>query len=553
MPLGWGLFTLSWLLPNHYNPWLSFHSEALAFASLAIVLAGMLATLGRSQLSMPWVALFTLCVAAIPWLQWFFGISYFAGDALLASGYLSGWAAAMVIGFHLAKSDGGNGVDALMHMLWIAALCSAFLGLVQWLRLETHLGIFAAQMDDGDPAMGNLAQPNQLSTLLVMGMLAYCYVFERRIIGVPALALGISVMTFVLVLTHSRAGMLGFLVAAGFLLLKQLQAPARLNPRLVVAWILLFGAMYFASPFIDKALLIDYAPEPLFTVNGRVNIWLQAWEGIKQAPWTGYGWDHTFSATSAGAIRYPGQLVATYAHNAFVDVVAWNGIPLGLALVGLGGYWFCTRLYRASSTRGTFAMACLMPFAVHGMAEFSFAYAYFLLASGLLIGVVEASMPAANAVVVRRNIMAAALLVWAVVGVGIVYEYLLIEEDVRVTRFENLKVGATDPAYRAPTVHLLSQMATLQRATRIQPTRGMTAQQLDDMHRAVSRFNTGGLALRYATAQALNGDQAGALYSLQVIHGVYGPAFFTAAKTAWKDRLQMYPELAKIDIDGIQP
>ena len=520
----------------------------MAFTSLAVLFTAVLLTRGLTLVRWPAISLWAAGFGLIPWVQWMLGVSLFAGDALMVSYYQTGWAIAMMIGYHIAKQSGAQSELALMHMLWIAALLSAMVGLLQWLKLDEYWGIYAVQTDVGDPVMGNLAQPNQLGTLLLMGIVAFAYVYERRVIGLSTLAMGTSFLTTILVLTHSRAGMVGVLAVGAFLLAKRPSMNFRISAWQIVAWMGLFVLMSLASPYVDQALLLSVDREPLFTVNGRTLIWLQALEGIRSAPWTGYGWNQSFSAISVGAIDHPGVLIATYAHNILLDILAWNGVPMGLALIGLGGFWFCSRLYRVSGIAGTYAMACLLPFTLHSMVELSFAYAYFLLAAGLLMGVVEASLTGTGAWKLRRYLVGSALAIWVIVGICIAYEYMLIEEDVRVTRFQNLRVGATDAAYQIPEIRLLSHMAALQRATRLQPVSHMTAQQLDDLRRAVVRFPGGGLALRYAMALGMNGDPAGALRMLTVIRGVYGTAFFAEAKQIWFEQAEKNAELGAIEL-----
>lgn len=504
---------------------------------------------GATPLRWPTIALWILGAGLIPWVQYLAGVSSFAGDALMASYYLTCWAMAVGLGYHIVHEQVGPSVLAPMHMLWIAALISAMLGLVQWLKLEEYLGIFVVETDLGEPVMGNLAQPNQLGTLLLMGAVAYAYIYERQVIGKAVFVLGIAVLTAVLVLTHSRAGMLGVVVISGFLLAKNPGSGTRIGAAQIIAWLALFGLMTVASPYVDHAMLIDVEHEPLLAANGRLQIWSQIVEGIRMSPWVGYGWNQTFSATALGALRYPGPLIATFSHNVLLDIVAWNGLPIGIILIGIGGYWFLTRLVSVKGTMGTYAMAAVLPFTIHSMVEYPFAYSYFLLVSGILIGAVEASLVAPKEVLVPRGLLGAALALWIIIGVGITRDYMLLEEDVRVTAFENLRVGATDPAYQIPEIGLLTHMATLQRATRLRPVPDMTAQQLHDMRLAVRRFPAAGLALRYAVAQGLNGDRAGAAFTMAVIRGVYGPDYFSSTKVVWAEYAEKYVVLKSIDIE----
>lgn len=545
LTLGWVLFGLSWLLPNHYRPWVNFHSEAMAFGALAALMTGML-LVRPAAVRWPVVAGWILVMTLVPWLQRALEISLFAGDALLNSYYLLAWAAAIFLGYHLTSGKDGRSVLALMHMLWIAALLSAMIGLTQWLKLEEVLGIYATQTDFGDRVMGNLAQPNQLATLLLMGMVALGYVFERGVIGRLGFAMGISFMTAVLVLTQSRAGILGVLTITLFFLLKLSHLPSRLNAKLVLAWALWFIAATALLPYVNELLLIGGGRTTLSTTSDRVLIWLQTLEGISQAPWLGYGWNQTSSAQMVGALAYPSDITISYAHNVLLDIVAWNGIPLGLLLIGVGIYWFCTRTYRAVGLEASYAMACLLPFTIHSLVEFPFAYAYFLLVAGLMMGIVEASMGPARGWQISRRWSSFILAVWVMIGAYMTYEYLLIEEDFRIVRFENMHVGKTEASYQVPDVWMLSHMATMLKVARQPAVPGMTAQQLDDLRRVSSRLPWGALNLRYAIALGLNGDAVGARHMMAVVHAMYGERYYSAAKAVWSETADKYPQLKAV-------
>jgi len=486
-----------------------------------------------------------LGVATLPWLQFILGISLFSGDAVIVFIYLVGWAASIMVGYNLTKSDT---VLPMMNVLWIAALLSAMIGLFQWLKLEAVLGIYAVQTDLADPAMGNLAQPNQMASLLLMGIVAYAYIYERRIIGTFAFTLGVLFMTIVLVMTHSRAGMLGMFAVCGFLWSKRVFFEIRVGSHHIAAWLAVFAIAQLVWPDIDHFLMLDQGHEPIFSANGRIEIYTQIVDGISQAPWLGYGWNQTATALMAGVVSFPGNSVVLYAHNAMLDVVAWNGVPMGLILIGMGTYWFVTRLVRVKGLAGTYAMACLFPFAVHSMVEFPFAYSYFLIAAGLLMGVVEYSTGDSKSHELRPGLINLAVTSWALIAANVVYEYAQIEEDFRVTRFENYRIGSTEPLYREPKIWMLSQLATMQRAYRFQPVRNMSGQQLDDLRRVSLRFPQGDLVFRYALAQALNGDPIAASKTLAVVRGLHGRYFYLSAIEKWNRNAEIYPELKNVVI-----
>lgn len=546
--LGLLFFTLSWLGFDHYRPWVNFHSEALALIAVALLSAACL--LRGKQLTFPRVGVWIAATALVPWIQFATGISTFAGDALLASLYLCSLFAAVTVGFTFSKSqsDGeGSALDGIMHALWIAALISAAIGLLQWLVLTEPLGMYLVQTDPGDRAMGNLGQPNQLATLLLMGMAALTYVYERRTIGTFGFILAITFLTLVLVLTESRAGILSATSVAAFLFWKR-SSESRIGGRAILIWILSFLLATVLLPSVTNALLLGNGRGMEFTnSNGRWLIWQQVLQGTMQAPWTGYGWNQTPTAHAAGAIVHPGSLTYTHAHNVVVDLVAWNGFPFGLLLSLSCAYWLLSRSWRARRLEAISALCCLLPLLVHSLLEFPFAYAYFLVAGGLMVGIAEASIDDVRTLRVRSRSPWLLLGIWGMVGGYVCYEYLRIEEDFRVVRFENLRIGQTPAEYEIPDVWMISQLAAMLKAARVTPTPGMTPAQIDDLRKVSQRFAFGALALRYATALGLNGNPKGASHELQVIRGMYGEFYYMAAKDALRTlQREKYPQLGAV-------
>jgi hypothetical protein len=548
--LGLLFFLLSWLSADHYRPWASFHSEVLAFLGIFGLLVSVLIHQSGGVVvprGMGWIAVATL----LPWLQYVAGIGYFAGDALLSSLYLCGLSGAIMVGFAFSRAKEGDlayGLTGVMHSLWIAAMVSAAIAWIQWLNLQLPIGMFVVQTEFGDPAKGNLGQPNQLGTLLLMGMIAYSYIYERRIIGAFGFTLGIFFMTSALVMTHSRAAMLGVLAIGCIFVVKRSRMKSLLSTQHVLGWVLLFGLANGVSPYIDEALMLSSDREPLFANNGRVLIWLQMLAGISKSPWVGYGLNQTATAHIAGTLDYPGSMTVTYAHNILLDIIAWNGIPLGVVMIGAGGYWFCTRIYRVSDLKAVYAMACLLPFTIHSLVEYPFAYAYFLIAAGLMVGVVEACVEPIKGWQIKRLWVGSALSVWVIVGGYIVHEYILIEEDFRIVRFENQRLGKTEATYQVPKLWMLSHMATMLKVARQPAVPNMTEQQLNDLRRVSFRFLYGAINLRYAIALGLNGDPDGARHMMAVVRATYGPVYYGEAKVGWQESTEKYPSLNAITL-----
>lgn len=551
--VGFLFLTLSWLAYDHYRPWVNFHSELLAFIGL-FWLAVNLLIWQSSSFKLPILVFLVALSALIPWIQYATGISLFAGDALMSSLYLSGFLASILIGYSYTKhteQQSFNILAGVMHSLWIAALISAFIGLFQWLNLQEPLGMYVVQTDFGDRAMGNLGQPNQLATLLLMGIVAFAYLYERLIIGRFTFIVSVIFLTVVLILTQSRAGMLSLLVLAIFLFWKSSTLKLKFSRNEVTFWFVFFTVGTLTLPTISEALLLAdvraiSSSEP---VSQRWRMWQQVAHALTESPWVGFGWNQTPTAHSAGAIAYPSSVTYTNAHNFVIDLLAWNGLPLGTLLTMLITYWFVSRMRSSVRPEAVFAMACLLPFAVHSMLEFPFAYAYFLITAGLMVGIVEGAGVSTSSFSLNVRWGWFFLAVWAPIGSYLAYEYFLIEEDFRVVRFENLNIGKTPAAYVVPDVWMLSHMAAMLNASRQRAKPEMSAEEIENLRKVAERFAYGSVRYRYAIALALNGDPLGASHQLSIIRAMYGEAYFQACKA---DLLQMkaekYPQLVLVKI-----
>ena len=543
--IGLLLFVASWLAYDHYRPWINFHSEALALAGIfGMVVAALL--FSRRSIAVPRAALAVAAVALVPWMQWFGGVSLFVSDALLCSVYLLAAALAVWLGFLWAHQQNAGDLNRFDLAIAWAAIASAAIGLVQWLMLADSVGMYMMQPDAGDRALGNMGQPNQLATLLLMGGVLLVGLFRRRVLGSRVTLFAAGFLTLVVVLAQSRTAAVSALALTVLLATK-----SRSLRWWALAWIIAFGALTLVFPSAAEFLMISNGRGAgLGNTSNRLEIWSQVVYAIREAPLLGYGWNQTPTAQMTGALFHAGSTTYTNAHNILLDLVAWNGIPLGVLLIGTGAYWLVSRFLRVRDDDiGLTAMAALVPLVVHSLTEYPFAYSYFMLLGAVLVGVIEARCAPLAVRSVRRLAVGSVLAVLMVVGSYTCYEYLKVEEDFRVVRFENLRIGKTPSEYQVPEIHLLTHMGAMLKAARIVPTPGMNAEDFELLHKVSQRFAFGPLSYRYALALALNGDPVGAARQLLVVKNVYGRAYYAAVKDEFK-RLEreQYPRLGAIQL-----
>ena len=533
------IFVLSWLLPNHYPPWVNFHSEFLAFAGIFLLLGGLI--IKRSLIiKIPRITLFLCLLAAIPWVQLAYGVLFFAGDAFISSFYIFGFLFSIVAGYSCTKKQGGDSVNIWLLpaiMLFSAAFLSALIGWMQWLGLPDSYTTYAMQTEPGERIIANLGQPNQLATLLLMGIIGLIFIRDRRLTGRTGFFLGLVTLTWALVLCESRTALLSAVIVTLYLTGKRVQKKAestayQYSKKFIWVWLAGFCFATYALPFVNSLLLLEAGRAIEFADNnGRVEIWLQTLAAADASPWIGYGWNQTPVAQATGALVYPGGLAYSNAHNLLLDLVVWVGIPLGLVIFGVIVYWAGSRALAIQKPQSVYAMAMLLPFFVHSLLEFPFSYAYFLLVAGLLVGIVESGYLHTQSLTISKKSASCILSLFVLLGGFFGYEYLLIEEDYRYARFENLRVGSTPAEYQRPNIYVSTQLAALLRVLRQQAVPGMSAEQIHLLQKVSMRSGMRPLVFRYAVALGLNGDPAGATKQMRLVKSMFGDTYYSVAKT----------------------
>jgi hypothetical protein len=129
-------------------------------------------------------------------------------------------------------------------------------------------------------------------------------------------------------------------------------------------------------------------------------------------------------------------------------------------------------------------------------------------------------------------------------GGAVVREYFLAEEDFRIVRFENIRVGTTPSSYQVPEIRLLTHLGAMLVQARVQARPGMSQGELHDLEQVALRFPYASLAFRYAVALGLNGDPAGATHQMAIVRGMYGKKYYQQATSELRAlEREKYPQL----------
>jgi hypothetical protein len=247
------ILALSWLLPNHHEPWVDFYSDAWA----ALVLLGVGAAVlwqSRSSTPMAWhgMPLLAMGCAAIVWVQYALGLVESFGVAWTSSLYLLGLMLALLIGATWERWRPGQCAEFLFIGVLVGASGSLLIQIQQWLRIDP--GPFFWLFIPPPPARfhANLGQPNQLSTLLCLGVIACAWLHGRRRLPGWLAWSWATLLAVGLALTESRTGWAVVLVVLGALLLwrRRLNIPRHLILA-VFGWAALFALCVVVLPHIN--------------------------------------------------------------------------------------------------------------------------------------------------------------------------------------------------------------------------------------------------------------------------------------------------------------
>ena len=293
---------------------------------------------------------------------------------------------------------------------WLATgVVCVFIGLAQVFAADAVGGQWIARSGIPGRAVGNLRQPNHLSTLLLWSAVALVPLLETvalRRHAVARVALGVlfALMLFGVVLSGSRTGLLGVaaLVAWGLFDRRLSRASRGLlmaSPLFCLVGWLLLG---WLSSLLDTGALgaSTRLGESQDYSSGRWSIWRDTLVLIARNPWFGVGFgEFNLAWTLTPSVDRNPQFF-DHTHNLALHLAVELGLPLALGVLGLlaWGLWQAWgRSRRIDGSEGVARRAALVMvllMALHSQLEYPLWYAYFLLPTAFAWGLCLGGGPA---------------------------------------------------------------------------------------------------------------------------------------------------------------
>jgi len=526
-------------------PWRSAHSESLAFVAVLAWWWGAAyrKAIVRVRWNLPILILF--CASLLIGIQFVTRKIEFGGDAVILLIYVFLCIATLLVAqWH---DDDRNWPATLAAALLVTALISVFISLVQALGVWTESDWIVHYPEYRRPG-ANLGQPNLLGTLLVMGAASLIYLDQRlRISRLVTVLLSFFLMLG-MGITESRTGLLSGIILCVWWLGRGrvfLRAPRR-------SWVatsaLALIAMMLTWPPLISAIQEAGPLRDMVTINtnssGRLEVWRQLWDAILMKPWFGWGLRGISAALNTVAENYPKSSPFTYAHNIILDLAVDTGLPLTVLVLCVAIPLLWRQVDNVRTTESWYSVGLLIPFGIHSLFEYPFAYSYFLVPAMLSIGMLSRGDGCGIKVAISRNIIFGFIIVSGFILIRVGVEYIDLEDDFRIARFEALNIGRTPENYDRPSIILLTQLEAMTAATRVLPRPNMPREEIDLLRRVTLRFPWVPIQNSYALSLALNGDTQEATRQLRVMLAMHGRKVYEERKVKWMELSNiMYPQL----------
>lgn len=292
----------------------------------------------------------------------------------------------------------------LMVALVVAGALSTVVAAIQMAAPQWADGTWVAYPGALGRPIGNMRQPNQLSTLLIWACAAAVWLTVWRRGSLWLLGALLAVMVLAVAGTASRTGTLGVLMLALWGAIDR-RLPGRVRLLMLAtlpfyaigwwgleAWAQHAGTAFYGEDQLRKTLHGDAS-------SSRGRIWGNTLALITAHPWTGVG-PGAFNFAWSMSV-FPDRPVAFFdhSHNLVLQLAVESGVPLALAVIG--GLGACLWLARGALTDADDARArsartaafMLALVGAHSLLEYPLWYIYFLLPAAVLAGTLAGLAP----------------------------------------------------------------------------------------------------------------------------------------------------------------
>lgn len=390
------LFFVPLVLPYRWLPVPNYYQDAVAYALAALgALAVSVEALRRHDTNIQ-VAMFAwtpLLLAAVLVVQQLAGKIHYVQHFVLPFGALILAATTVTVSYWRLAPKSEDVLRVVAMALVAAGLLNALWGIVQVAGYELKGFELVERAPGPYRVAGLIAQPNQLSVVLLWSLLGALYLwFAGRLSKRTATALALVFM-IALAFAASRATYVYLLVVAPTLAhgLRRLRLPQWWLPLAAAAvYPALDLAVRSLLPIADPATAAQVV-RPLDGASAAVRMGFirDGWELFLSSPWLGVGWHQFIVARWAMSDATMLELHADHAHNIVINLLAEVGI-LGLGVVVLGTLlWVWRAVSKTLTVERAVVLSMIAVIALYSLFEFPLWFGHFLIPTAVLVGLLE--------------------------------------------------------------------------------------------------------------------------------------------------------------------
>ncbi|MFZ6653661.1 Wzy polymerase domain-containing protein [Undibacterium sp. TJN19] len=536
----------AYLHPFHIHPYRTYYHDLLCVLGLSfaiIVFVG-----GKTvRLRLPAISYLFLALLTCIFTQFLFDRIDSPSDLLMSILYIVVLIAAIILGASWGQQTGGAAL--LCYGLAVAHLIAGLLSVIfQCIQLSGMnawpLVMYIAK--DAQPFMrpyANVAQPNQLALLLCLALAAIIYLYKSNKIDKVSGMVATVILLFGLTLTHSR---IGWVIIPAFALLGGQKFDAdslmakRISPLLSWGACLLYALMVLALPYLGD--MMGFAGgsvvEHISGRSERMSLWTQAWHMAATHPWFGVGWFGFGAEQVHIAADFASGTYSEHAHNLILNFAAELGWPFSILFFGVLAWWFYQTCIKPQKTLPRqFASLCFIAVLVHSMVEFPLWYAYVLVPTGVLMGMVhQLRWPGADThsaikgssrflLGTATTVIVAAIAFMAVLTL----DYQRVVAGFQALRTEQAGYAAPQAPMQKPALTFYPQFFEYFKLTRATPREGMSAEEIAYLEKWGARFGFVHVINKLAEVYVLNGQPkkaSRAMLTLQRLHPISYPEYY---------------------------
>ena len=531
------LVCFAWLIPFHKTPWPTFSSEVLTFLSASLLLLSFY----KQKIDFPRPQLIAIPLLTIPLLQLATGQILYASNAILCFAYVLMFWLMVIAGFNLSKEvkQRERVFSIFSLVVLVVGLISSVIAICQWLNIH---GYFSPWMYTfkGNRPYANLAQPNNLATLLTVALLACLYFYEKKWLKNIYLVPYALILMFSIALTQSRTSWVVCLFILIYLGVKQFNRNKRFGFLKLLGWVVVFALMIVNLPFIHQFIadlfglkMVETASVVERASSGylRLDMWQQQSIAKLQKTIRKKGWNQTDLAQMAAFDTHPSHEWYKSAHNIIFDLLIWNGAIIGGLIVVYLTAWLFWLNKGVKDTVSIIATLMVCAILIHGLLEFPLHYAYFLLPTGFLLGVIQAQYKNLPAIQVSSKITSVIAIIFIVGCAVSIRDYFLYKEQSGIASVKT-PLSASQQNVMDKDIILLTQFKERIWWIQLDPKTKMNGEQLAHIERMVANMSAKYDLYKHAQVLAFNGKEKQARHQLWVLETLHNQ------KRAYEDLLK---------------